>query len=117
MNTANLQLEGLYMAVAALTEVLKQKGLLDTGEVDDALARAERSAVVSAERGLSPANVEAITFPIRLLRIANATSSAGHPLPFSELTRRVGETKDARNVLTEAESLTLATVLEHERDA
>ena len=77
MNTANLQLEGLYMAVAALTETLKQKGLLDTTDVDGALARAERSAVDAAERGLSAANIEAISFPIRLLRVANATSFAG----------------------------------------
>lgn len=117
MNTANLQLEGLYMAVAALTETLKQKGLLDTTDVDGALARAERSAVDAAERGLSAANIEAISFPIRLLRVANATSFAGHPLPFSELTRRVGEAKDAQKPLSDEEMLDLATVLEHQRDA
>jgi hypothetical protein len=117
MNTANLQLEGLYMAVAALTEALKQKGLLSGDEVDDALERAEKSAAGVKERALSAANVEAITFPIRLLRIANATSSSGHPLPFSELARRVGEAKDARVALSEEEYLKLASILEHERDA
>jgi hypothetical protein len=117
MNTANLQLEGLYMAIAAMTEALKQKGLLDAKEVDAALARAERSAIEGIERDLSAANVEAISFPIRLLRLANSTSFAGNPLPFSELTRRVGEAKDARNPLTEDEIFSLATVLEHERDA
>lgn len=117
MNTANLQLEGLYMAVAALTEALKQKGLLDANEVDVALARAERSAVEGSARDLSAANIEAISFPIRLLRLANSTSFAGHPLPFTELTRRVGEAKDVRNPLSEEELLKLATILEHERDA
>ena len=117
MNTANLQLEGLYMAIAALTEALKQKGLLSAGEVDVALSRAERSAIEGLERDLSAANVEAISFPIRLLRLANSTSFAGHPLPFSELTRRVGEAKDVRVPLSEEEMLKLATVLERERDA
>jgi hypothetical protein len=117
MNTANLQLEGLYLAIAALVETLKQKGLLDAGEVDVALARAEQAAVEGKERDLSAANLEAISFPIRLLRLANSTSFAGHPLPFAELTRRVGEAKDTRNPLSEEEMLKLATILEHERDA
>ncbi|HQZ11383.1 MAG TPA: hypothetical protein PK286_00735 [Devosia sp.] len=117
MNTANLQLEGLYMAIAAMTEALKQKGLLNAGEVDTALARAEQSVAEGAERYLSPANLEAISFPIRLLRIANSTSFAGHPRPFSELTRRVGEVKDARAPLSDEETLRLATVLEQESDA
>jgi hypothetical protein len=118
MNTANLQLEGLYMAVASLVELLKQKGILDAAEVDTALARAERAAYDGKETDLSPANLEAIGFPIRLLRLANSASPAGHPLlPFQELTRRVGEARDRRNTLSEQENLALASSLEHERDA
>jgi hypothetical protein len=115
MNTANLQLEGLYMAVAGLIELLKQKGVCDSNEIDVALARAEHAAFEGKD--LSPANLEAISFPIRLLRLANTTSFAGHPLPFQELARRVGEAKDQRAALSEDEILKLATILEHERDA
>lgn len=117
MNTANLQLEGLCMALAALVELMKDKGLASQHEIDVALARAEQSAVDGKASGLSPANIEAIGFPIRLLRLANSTSFAGHPLPFKELARRVGEAKDRRVALSEDEILKLATTLEHERDA
>jgi hypothetical protein len=115
MNTANLQLEGLYMAMAGLIELLKQKGIVDTDEVDVALARAERAA--HEGKDLPPSNLEAIGFPIRLLRLANSMAFAGHPLPFQELARRVGEAKDNRTALSEEEILKLATILEHERDA
>jgi hypothetical protein len=115
MNTANLQLEGLCMAVAALVELLKDKGLLSGAEVDGALERAEQTAVEGKD--LSAANLEAVAFPVRLLRLANSTSFAGHPLPFQELARRVGEAKDRRAPLTEEELLTLAAGIEAERDA
>jgi hypothetical protein len=117
MNTANLQLEGLYMAVASLIELLKEKGLADQGEVDAALARAERATFQGKENDLSASNLEAIGFPIRLLRLANSTSFDGRSLPFNELTRRIGESKDRRAALSEDEILKLATILEHERDA
>jgi hypothetical protein len=117
MNTANLQLEGLCMAVAALVELMKEKQIASQHDVDVALARVEQSAVEGKQDDLSPANIEAITFPIRLLRLANSTSFEGHPLPFKELTRRVGEAKDQRATLSEEEILKLATILEHERDA
>ena len=115
MNTANLQLEGLCMAIAALVELIKDKGLATTDEVGIALGRAERLAFEGKD--LPPANLEAIGFPIRLLRLANSTSFAGHVLPFSELARRVAEAKDHRVALSEDEILKLATILEHERDA
>lgn len=117
MNTANLQLEGLYMAIAALVELLKEKGLADQQEIDAALARAERAAFDGKDNDLSSSNLEAIGFPIRLLRLSNSTAFDGHPLPFNELTRRVGEAKDRRAALSEDEILKLATILEHERDA
>jgi hypothetical protein len=117
MNTANLQLEGLYMAVAGLIELIKDKGLASADEIDTTLARAEQTAFEGKDAGMSAANLAAISFPIRLLRLANTTSFAGHPLPFQELTRRIGGAKDRRTALTEDELLKLATVLEHERDA
>jgi hypothetical protein len=115
MNTANLQLEGLCMALAALIELIKQKGLADSREIEVALARAQRAAVDGKE--LSPANIEAVSFPIHLLRLANETSADGQPLAFRELARRIGERKDERATLSEDELLKLATILEHERDA
>jgi hypothetical protein len=117
MNTANLQLEGLYMAVASLVELMKDKGLASTEEIDIALARAERSAYDGKAEEMSPANLSAISFPIRLLRLANSTAAAGASLPFPELARRVGEARDRRVALSEEEVLKLATILEHERDA
>lgn len=116
MNTANLQLEGLYMAVAGLIELLKQKDLATAADIDAALARAERSAG-EGKHELSQANREAIGFPIRLLRLANTTSLAGNPLPFQELTRRVGTARELRPAMTEEEYLKMATITEHERDA
>jgi hypothetical protein len=115
MNTANLQLEGLYMALAVMIELLKDKGLVSAAEVDTALGRAESAA--GEGKDLSPSNLEAIGFPIRLLRLANETSFAGHPLPFNELARRIGEAKDQRTSLSEEEYLRFASTIEHERDA
>lgn len=117
MNTANLQLEGLYMAFASLVELLKEKGIVSAKEVDIALSRAERAAFEGKSNELSASNLEAIGFPIRLLRLANSTSFGGHALPFPELARRVGEARDRRAALSEEEILKLATILEHERDA
>jgi hypothetical protein len=42
---------------------------------------------------LSPANRDAVCFPIRLLRLANAKMAAQGDLSFSELARDVGATK------------------------
>lgn len=95
MNTANLQLEGLYLAIAAITGVLREKGILSTEEIDAALASAEVKATFDPERPreLSPSNVDAICFPLRLLRLANQASAEGRQLSFTELAMRVGETK------------------------
>ena len=93
MNTANLQLEGLYLALASLMTTLRSKGMLSAEEIDAALASAERTAAAdnaTAER--SPANVEAVLFPVRLLRLANKPQGVG--LPFSDLAAQVGMNKD-----------------------
>lgn len=117
MNSANLQLEGLYLAFAGLVELLKKKNVVSAEEVDVALARAEQAAYEREESDLKPSSLEAIAFPIRVLRLANSTAFAGNPLPFQELARRVGEADNRRTALSEEEILTLATVLDHERDA
>ncbi len=96
MNVANLQLEGLLMAVASINGTLVRKGLLTSDEVDYALRRAE-AGLTGEERlyqDMSPANRDAVCFPIRLLQLANrapATSS------FSDLARLVGQTKEPYN--------------------
>ncbi|GHC68586.1 hypothetical protein [Limoniibacter endophyticus] len=98
MNTANLQLEGLCLAIASVNKALVEKGLLTTEDVDTALRKAE-----AAARGderfvdqLSPAHRDAVCFPIRLLQIANETSDQ-RAFDFSHLAKRVGETKDQYN--------------------
>jgi hypothetical protein len=95
MNVANLQLEGLLMAIASINNVLVHKGLLTIDEIDEALRRAEAS-VTSEERlyeDMSPANRDAVCFPIRFLQSANlAQSETGVP-SFSQLARRVAQTK------------------------
>lgn len=99
MNTANLQLEGLYLVMASLTEALVTKGHLSRDEVDNALKTAEQAAI-NDERSvedLSPANRDAIAFPARLLQIANAEGTDQRGLSFHRLARRVGETKPPYN--------------------
>lgn len=98
MNTANLQLEGLYIAVAAITDALVSKGVLSREEVAAALREAERTALTGgrASDGISAANREAIAFPARLLALANRTAGESELPSFAALARMVGEMKDAR---------------------
>lgn len=99
MNVASLQLEGLMMAVASINTLLVQKGILTVDEVETALHRCE--AGITGEdrvRGeISPANRDAICFPIRLLRLANKCHAEADMPPFSELARSVGRSKPHYN--------------------
>lgn len=98
MNTANLQLEGLYLAMAAIAKALVRKGALTEEEIDRALRTAEAVAL-SDDRSvedLSPANRDAVVFPIRLLRLANQAPTDEIP-DFYTLAKRVGETKPPHN--------------------
>ena len=73
MDPANLQLQGLLIAVAHLNSTLVHKGLLTVEEIDLALRRAE-SSLTSEERlvdDMSSANRDAACFPIRFLALAN----------------------------------------------
>jgi hypothetical protein len=99
MNSANLQLEGLYLAIAAMHETLVSKGIVTRQDVDDAMREAEQTAVNDDRsiENLRPAERDALAFPARLLRIANATASDGDILPFSALARRVGTAKAPHN--------------------
>jgi len=75
MNTANLQLEGLYLVIAAMHETMISKGLVSRQEVDDAMRAAEQTAINDnrSVENLRPAERDALAFPARLLRVANAT--------------------------------------------
>lgn len=44
MNVANLQLEGLCLAIAAINHALVEKGILSQLEIDEALRKAEATA-------------------------------------------------------------------------
>lgn len=98
MNTANLQLEGVYAAVTALMTALRDKGLLSRDDLDRALGQAETALITDSRRpaGLSAANVEAICFPLRYLRLANQASPDNRPLSFSALATLVGQSKASR---------------------
>jgi hypothetical protein len=95
MNVANLQLEGLMMALASVNNLLVRKGLVSIDEIDEALHRAE-SAFASEPRlsdDMSPAQRDAVCFPLRLLRMANkGEAEAGVP-GFPDLARMVGRGK------------------------
>jgi len=95
MNTANLQLEGLLLAVSAVNEALVAKGLLSRPELEAALRRAERTILTDTrmDDDISPANQEAVLFPVRVLLLAAAGDDS---LTFSQLARMVGETKPER---------------------
>lgn len=99
MNVANLQIEGLLMAAAAVNDALVRKGLLSADEVDLALRKVEAS-LTGDERlyeDMSPANRDAVCFPVRLLMAANKRGHGTQVPPFSELTRIVGQTKQPYN--------------------
>jgi hypothetical protein len=99
LNVANLQLEGLLMAVASINNLLVNQKLLSADDIDTALRKAE-AGLTSDEHVLgdmSPANRDAVCFPIRLLRLANNMQSETGVPAFSELARRIGRTKQPYN--------------------
>lgn len=94
MNTANLQLEGLYLALAAINETIVEKGLLTREEVSLALRRAEQTALGDYRNDtLSPAEQDAVAFAPRLLMLANELRAQGTAPSFSDLAKAVGLSK------------------------
>ncbi len=91
MNTANLQMEGLLLALAALCGELKRKGALSGSEIEAALGLAENGASTRLSE-LSEANVEAIHFPIRFLRLA--LQGDGKDLDFRTICAEIGRMGD-----------------------
>lgn len=95
MNTANLQLEGLYLVIASLNELLVAKGVVARQEIDNALHKAEQTAVNDYNvEEMSPANRDAVAFAARLLMLANNGAGDGQIQSFSELAKLVGQTKE-----------------------
>lgn len=95
MNTANLQLEGLYVVISALLVAMREKGVFDEREMDRILADAETALACDPNRPaeLRGANVDAICFPARFLRQALQASSEGRGNSFAQLASRVGQMK------------------------
>lgn len=99
MNAANLQLQGLLLAVASINNMLVHKGLLGVDDIDLALRKAEAS-LTGEERlheDMTPANRDAVCFPIRMLQMANRSQGEVDVPSFTELARMVGRTKDPYN--------------------
>lgn len=96
MNTANLQLEGLLLAVSRVLETLREKGVLVQQEIEAALQEADEAAARDAAgRNITPAQGAAMRFPIRFL--LTATNLKDGPAPtFSELATMIGEGRDRR---------------------
>jgi len=95
MNTANLQLEGLYIVISALIVAMRDKGVFEDGEIARLLTDAESVLAFDPNRPgeLRDANVDAICFPVRFLKQALQASRKGESLSFTELACRVGQTK------------------------
>jgi hypothetical protein len=95
MNTANLQLEGVCAILAGLVGIMRDKGLANSEEIDQLLDGIEKSLASDPDRPaeLRGANVDAISFPVRFLRLALKASADGHQPSFAELAGRVGLTK------------------------
>lgn len=94
MNTANLQMEGLLVALSRLIETLRRRGLLTPQEIDAALREAEEAATRDcAGRNISPAQAEVVRFPIRFLR-AGAHAVNGEVATFSSLATLIGTGRD-----------------------
>jgi hypothetical protein len=99
MNTANLQLEGVYTVLAALLNAVRKKGLLNEDEIESLLTNVETALATDPNRPaeVRNANVEAICFPTRFLRLALQSASQGEVLSFAQLASKVGLTKPQRH--------------------
>ncbi len=93
MNTANLQMEGVLLALAALCRALREKDVLNEEEFARILTEAENGTSGRSSR-LSEANLEAIRFPIRFLRRALAQDASGG-IDYDLIAAGVGKERDA----------------------
>ncbi|AUW46437.1 MULTISPECIES: hypothetical protein [Rhizobium] len=91
MNTANLQLKGLIMAMASICDAIVEKELLTSGELNAALSKAKKAVEEDDDHELSDANRAAILFPIRVLQLAEEAGRRGERLTFSDYAKLVGK--------------------------
>ena len=98
MNVANLQLEGLMMAIASINHTLVRKGVLSVAEIDTALLKAQ-SNMTGEDRSseLSLSSRDAINFPLRVLQVCNQCNPEADLPMFSEITRLVAGLKPPYN--------------------
>ncbi|MGK9051809.1 hypothetical protein QTA58_15780 [Neorhizobium sp. CSC1952] len=91
MNTANPQLEGLYLAIAAINRLMVEKGLLSHAEIQDVLQTVERDVLTDDKQlNVSSSHQKAVAFPIRLLLLANEADEQGTKFCFDDLAREIG---------------------------
>ncbi|MBY5326306.1 hypothetical protein [Rhizobium leguminosarum] len=91
MNTANLQLKGLIMAMASICDAIVEKELLTSGELNAALSKAKKAVEEDDDHELSDANRAAILFPIRVLQLAEEAGRKGERLTFSDYAKLVAK--------------------------
>ncbi|MCO5732025.1 hypothetical protein [Rhizobium sp. SSA_523] len=98
MNTANPQLEGLYLALAAMNRLLVEKQLLTHEEIRETLMDCERNVLSTSTAGsVSESHLKAVAFPIRLLLTANEAAERGLEASFEDLARQVGRDHPIRS--------------------
>lgn len=92
MNIANLQLEGLLVALAQLMRELQGGAGLDRARIERALVATEAAILADRQRmgQLSPSERESVLFPCRFL----AAALSHEDQTFSELAKKVGQLKD-----------------------
>lgn len=92
MNTANLQLEGVYAVLASLLQTLRDKSILSEAEIGLMLTEVERNIAADGGRPVEvrASNVEAMRFPARYLRHALQASSQGHKPTFGQIAASIG---------------------------
>jgi hypothetical protein len=87
----------------ALLDSMKQKGVLNRQDIEQALETAEANVLADATRVTHPsdANLEAVLFPILFLRCAN--TAANTPESYTAIAQLVGDTKPDRSASADSE--------------
>jgi hypothetical protein len=95
MNTANLQLEGVYIVLSELIEALIAKGVFQKPELIAILSEVERRIGADSSRPaeIRGANVEAAQFPARFLKSALGAASEGGKPSFADVVSLIKETR------------------------
>jgi hypothetical protein len=97
MNTANLQLEGLLVALAELSRVLVESGCVSRDALEEGMRKAEQTIHADEARTsqLSASQIGAVLFPIRYLALANTVETSQS---FARLAAEIGHLKPDREM-------------------